>query len=53
MEKGDTITLSGNTYYCVSKNSRSYVFSKERDGKPSIRLTREEISYINAKKCAK
>ena len=48
MEKGQTITLSGNTYYCIEVNSRSYVFSREREGKPSIRLTKEEINYIKS-----
>ena len=50
MEKGQTITLSGNTYYCVDVNSRSVVFSREKDGKPTIRLTREELKYIKSHK---
>lgn len=50
MEKGDKIILSGNTYYCVEVNSRSMVFSREENGKPSIRLTKEELQYIKSNK---
>lgn len=46
MDKGQTINLSGATYYCVEVNSRSYVFSDTPNGKPIVRLTREEINYI-------
>lgn len=46
MNKGDTLTISGSTYYCINQNSRSYIFSKDKDGKNPIRLTKEEIKYI-------
>lgn len=50
MSQNDSIILSGNTYYCVGQNSRSILFSREKDGKPTIRLTREELKYIKSHK---
>ena len=47
MRNGDTIQISGSTYYCISQNSRSYTLSKDKDGKHPIKLTKEEIKYIN------